>query len=1066
MKLLYAIIAFCLLISYTTFSQSISSNAPLCGNANLTLELTATGGTTYAWKGPNNFTSTQQKPSIKNVNYRNRGVYTVTIDNKTTLTADVNIKDPVAFTVPKEISVCEGGTLIIEPKSGRLTDSTEVTSYYEFINPNGNIKRDYYLTLKNFSNSNVGNYKIVGIETQTGCSTTQIVKVNISNKVNCKIIQIEDLSKVKVCYEQEVSIPFITTGDFKQGTKFSIYILNYDESLNSSMKPDAIVEKSPIVFSKIPYKFWDGRFKIVIVADDVEKTTTTSEWRNYLNSFSQISVNTSASCDSSKLQISNFSYLKDFVSSFQWFLNGKSIANAQSSEFTAKSSGNYTLKFKSSGFQQYEIDKTCLYESQPVKIELGKIEKPTAYVSNDIELCVGKPATLNVSSKANTNYRWKKDGNYIANATNTSYQTLQEGKYQIEAKEGTCTAVSDTVVLKRPDKLENIFVGLTTNGLAQFDQLKKGTVALCDNQAYSLSYNFNRKNLPIGTRLQWLKNYKDLVDTTSKLNNLQGENTYFLKANYGQCQGISNIISIKYVKAMKGVPYNSINGNSTYLETCKSVDNLHFRLDQINYAKLQSGKVYKDNEIIGDWSVDQYGYYNYISTNESGKYYAIGKIINANDNTECAVFSDTLTIKFVNKINSSPQTISQLSCKDTTNITPYYNPLSGRESAYKWTKDGITLKQDPSSTFQVTQAGIYQLETTYKGGCTFISSPYKVEFGKLNLTLESFGEPSICNGQSFYLYPKILEPSDKNIYDLYKDGQIFNPNIPLQYSFPITQPGTYKLKVTNGKCEGTSPDFTLKVDKIPTSITPSDSVTFCAGKTVELKASTEAGLSYIWERNGSVISQANQANYTANADGLYKATLLRGACWGITPSVKLKSLANIIPTATLTGDKKIDYDTETKLFINLTSHAPWTFKLSDGKEYTATKSPFEISVKPLYTTTYSVTEVKNICGTGTVSGSAKIEIIILWAEEEKELKVEVFPMPSSEICHWKIETPQATNASVLMYDVLGVTQFSQSSSTRTQTHEGTIDLTNIKAGTYFLKLQAGEKSVVRKVVKF
>ena len=160
------------------------------------------------------------------------------------------------------------------------------------------------------------------------------------------------------------------------------------------------------------------------------------------------------------------------------------------------------------------------------------------------------------------------------------------------------------------------------------------------------------------------------------------------------------------------------------------------------------------------------------------------------------------------------------------------------------------------------------------------------------------------------------------------------------------------------------------------------------------------------------------------------------------------------------------FKVKTKLSINLTSHAPWTFKLSDGKEYTATKSPFEVSVKPLSTTTYSLSEVKNICGTGTVSGSAKIEIFVLSSEEEKELNVEVFPVPSSEICHWKIETPQATTAFVLMYDVLGVTQYSQASSTRTQSHEGIIDLTNMKSGTYFLKLQAGEKSVVRKVVKY
>lgn len=169
---------------------------------------------------------------------------------------------------------------------------------------------------------------------------------------------------------------------------------------------------------------------------------------------------------------------------------------------------------------------------------------------------------------------------------------------------------------------------------------------------------------------------------------------------------------------------------------------------------------------------------------------------------------------------------------------------------------------------------------------------------------------------------------------------------------------------------------------------------------------------------------------------------------------------------TLKVNQKIDYDKEAKLSVNLTSYAPWTFKLSDGKEYTATKSPFEVSVKPLSTTTYSLSEVSNICGTGTVSGTAKIEIIILSAEEEKDLSVEVFPMPSSEICHWKIETPQATKASVTLYDLTGVTQYTHEFNSCTQSHEGTINFQNLKAGTYFLKLQAGEKSVVRKVVKF
>ncbi|MDZ7896508.1 MAG: hypothetical protein U5N85_00555 [Arcicella sp.] len=138
MKKNYQFLLFCLSLSYTaTFSQTISSNAPLCGNQNLTLELSATGGTAYAWTGPNGFTSTQQKSNIKNVNWKNRGVYIVTIDNKTTLTTDVNIKDPVAFTVPKEISVCEGGTLLINPDNGNLTDSTEKADHFNVFNPLG-----------------------------------------------------------------------------------------------------------------------------------------------------------------------------------------------------------------------------------------------------------------------------------------------------------------------------------------------------------------------------------------------------------------------------------------------------------------------------------------------------------------------------------------------------------------------------------------------------------------------------------------------------------------------------------------------------------------------------------------------------------------------------------------------------------------------------------------------------------------------------------------------------------------------------------------------------------------
>jgi gliding motility-associated-like protein len=56
---------------------SVTSNSPICqGN---TIQLSATGGTNYAWTGPNGFTSIAQNPSILNANASQSGQYSCTI---------------------------------------------------------------------------------------------------------------------------------------------------------------------------------------------------------------------------------------------------------------------------------------------------------------------------------------------------------------------------------------------------------------------------------------------------------------------------------------------------------------------------------------------------------------------------------------------------------------------------------------------------------------------------------------------------------------------------------------------------------------------------------------------------------------------------------------------------------------------------------------------------------------------------------------------------------------------------------------------------------------------------
>lgn len=83
--------------STTNSSNTLSSNSPICTSS--TLQLNASGGTTYSWTGPNGFISNQQNPTIPNANANNAGTYTCQVSGGTcsgTFTISVVVGDHIA----------------------------------------------------------------------------------------------------------------------------------------------------------------------------------------------------------------------------------------------------------------------------------------------------------------------------------------------------------------------------------------------------------------------------------------------------------------------------------------------------------------------------------------------------------------------------------------------------------------------------------------------------------------------------------------------------------------------------------------------------------------------------------------------------------------------------------------------------------------------------------------------------------------------------------------------------------------------------------------------------------
>ncbi|RRB13365.1 DUF11 domain-containing protein, partial [Larkinella knui] len=75
------------------------SSQTVCSGSAVSIQLSASGGTSYQWKGPNGYSSTQQNPTLANATAINSGTYSVTITNGSGCTA-VNTTPVVVGTCP------------------------------------------------------------------------------------------------------------------------------------------------------------------------------------------------------------------------------------------------------------------------------------------------------------------------------------------------------------------------------------------------------------------------------------------------------------------------------------------------------------------------------------------------------------------------------------------------------------------------------------------------------------------------------------------------------------------------------------------------------------------------------------------------------------------------------------------------------------------------------------------------------------------------------------------------------------------------------------------------------
>jgi hypothetical protein len=143
-------------------------------------------------------------------------------------------------------------------------------------------------------------------------------------------------------------------------------------------------------------------------------------------------------------------------------------------------------------------------------------------------------------------------------------------------------------------------------------------------------------------------------------------------------------------------------------------------------------------------------------------------------------------------------------------------------------------------------------------------------------TITAAGPTTFCAGSNVVLNANV---GTGFIYQWKNNGTNITGATTATYT--ASTAGSYTVTITNASaCSSTSTATVVTVNALPTaSITASGATTFCQGSNVVLTATAGTGFTYQWKNNGTNITGATAATYTATTSGSYTVTVTNaGGC--------------------------------------------------------------------------------------------------------------------------------------------------------------------------------------------
>lgn len=517
--------------------------------------------------------------------------------------------------------------------------------------------------------------------------------------------------------------------------------------------------------------------------------------------------------------------------SYQWKKNTTNISGATFSNYTATTSGTYTVA----------VTNTCSsVTSSGVTVTVGPATPAT--ITGSTSFCAGSSNFLNSNTGSGISYQWYRNGLLVTGSTTSSYNANSNGTYYVIQTSSCGNSQSNSIIVTQ---INNPTPSISYSTPLSF--CSPGNVVLTSSTFSGIQY-------------QWQKNSVDIAGATLQNYTATTNGSYKVKQTANGCYKTAGAVTTTTATTVSAAivangPVTFCSGGSVVLSVSNAIPGYSYQWK-------------RNNSNISNATQNNY------TASTSGTYV-------------CTISANCGTATSNSIVVSTGSITATVTPGGTVNIcsgaTAILNANTGSGYAFQWKLNGINISGATQSSYSASGSGNYSVAITSPCGSS-TSAATSVNLTAISASVSPSGSVTICAG----LAQTFSANSGYNYsYQWYRNG-IAQAGATSQ-TYSNSSNANYSVLVSQGNaCSASSSTTILNVTNNPVPfISPAGPITICNGQSVVLSSNTYTGVAFQWQKNGVDIVGSTLQNYTVTTTGSYKVKQTASGCTKTAPAVSV-----------------------------------------------------------------------------------------------------------------------------------------------------------------------------------